>query len=64
MIPENLEQAVKRLGTLCQADQRVVVAFVGGSLSTDSADKYCEGALVGWCAGCSWFHGFLKDSQR
>lgn len=42
MIPENLERMVKRLGTLCQTDPRVVAAFVGGSLATGTADKYSD----------------------
>lgn len=42
MTTEDLERTVRRLGALCQADPRIVAAFVGGSLATGTADKYSD----------------------
>lgn len=42
MIPQNLKGVVERFTDLCQADPRVVAAFVGGSLATGTADEYSD----------------------
>ncbi|MEE9615658.1 MAG: aminoglycoside 6-adenylyltransferase [Anaerolineae bacterium] len=42
MTPENLQEAVERFRALCQADPRIVAAFVGGSLATGTADEYSD----------------------
>lgn len=42
MTPENLQKAVERFRALCQADPRIVAAFVGGSLATGTADEYSD----------------------
>jgi predicted nucleotidyltransferase len=42
MTPENLQNAVERFRALCQADPRIVAAFVGGSLATGTADEYSD----------------------
>jgi hypothetical protein len=42
MIPQNLKGVVERFTALCQADPRVVAAFVGGSLATGTADEYSD----------------------
>jgi predicted nucleotidyltransferase len=41
-IPKDLQEAVERFRALCQADPRVVAAFVGGSLATGTADEYSD----------------------
>jgi predicted nucleotidyltransferase len=42
MILKNLQKAVERFRAASQADQRVVAAFVGGSLATGTADEYSD----------------------
>jgi predicted nucleotidyltransferase len=42
MTTEDLERIVRRLGTLCQTDPRIVAAFIGGSLATGTADEYSD----------------------
>jgi hypothetical protein len=42
MTTEDLERMVRRLGALCQADPRIVAAFIGGSLATGAADEYSD----------------------
>jgi len=42
MIPENLQKTVERFRAMCQADPRIVAAFVGGSLATGTADEYSD----------------------
>ncbi len=42
MTPENLQKAIERFRALCQADPRIVAAFVGGSLATGTADEYSD----------------------
>jgi len=42
MSPENLQKTVMLFHTLCQADPRIVAAFVGGSLAIDTTDEYSD----------------------
>ena len=42
MTLENLQKVVERFRTLCQADPRIVAAFIGGSLATGSTDEYSD----------------------
>jgi predicted nucleotidyltransferase len=42
MIPEELQEALARFQTACQADHRVAAAFVGGSLASGTADEYSD----------------------
>ncbi len=42
MTLENLQKVVERFRDLCQADPRIVAAFIGGSLATGSTDEYSD----------------------
>lgn len=42
MIPTHLATALERFRAACQADPRVVAAFVGGSLAAGGADRYSD----------------------
>ncbi len=41
-LPDNYQDIVDRFIAACQADERVVAAFLGGSYAQDKADKYSD----------------------
>ncbi|HXV44068.1 MAG TPA: nucleotidyltransferase domain-containing protein, partial [Anaerolineae bacterium] len=41
-LPENYQVIVDRFMTACQADERIVAAFLGGSYAQDKADQYSD----------------------
>ena len=41
-LPDNYQDVVDRFIAACQADERIVAAFLGGSYAEDKADKYSD----------------------
>src|SRR6187455_2326735 len=41
-LPTNYQEVVDRFVAACQADERIVAAFLGGSYAQDKADKYSD----------------------
>ena len=41
-LPDNHQEIVDRFVAACQADERIVAAFLGGSYAEDKADKYSD----------------------
>ncbi|MEO6062556.1 MAG: aminoglycoside 6-adenylyltransferase [Thermoflexales bacterium] len=41
-LPDNYQDVVDRFIAVCQADKRIVAAFLGGSYAKDEADKYSD----------------------
>jgi predicted nucleotidyltransferase len=41
-LPANYQEVVDRFVAVCQADERIVAAFLGGSYAQDKADKYSD----------------------
>jgi predicted nucleotidyltransferase len=41
-LPDNYQDIVNRFIAACQADERIVAAFLGGSYAQDKADKYSD----------------------
>lgn len=41
-LPDNYQNVVDRFFAACQADDRIVAAFLGGSYAKDEADKYSD----------------------
>ena len=41
-LPDNHRDVVSRFLAACQADERIVAAFLGGSYAKDKTDKFSE----------------------
>jgi predicted nucleotidyltransferase len=41
-LPNNYQAIVDQFVAACQADERIVAAFLGGSYAEDKADKYSD----------------------
>ena len=63
MAIEDLERTLERFRALCQADSRVVAAFVGGSLATGTADDYSDLDLYLITSDAA-YDDFLTGRQR
>ena len=62
-LPDHYQDVLERFISACQADERIVAAFLGGSYAEDKADKYSDLDLF-FITTDQTYETFLAERER